>query len=323
MSKWWILVHDDGDGVVTGALAYAGLDGDKRVYFTHPAGLLEDLEVVDEGSSVFIGDVALTKAHYKQVLKKLGEISDWGGQVIYVDHHPLPVGFDPKSFPGVLVYDSKCSSSELTRKFFGDKLSLEYDRLALIGAVCDYLDETIWVKERMLEWDKRMIYFEAGILAAGLEGSRGLHDFKRMIVKHLASGGLPSDLTGLVIRALMEAVQEEELRRKVYEKAVPLDKIAYIIEPGGSLGRSAIYAMASRGKIVGVAIERKKDYAVISVRSKSSVIDLNKILSSIAEKYGGVGGGHLTAAGARIPWSNLMKFLLELDQCIASELRKR
>ena len=322
MSRWWILVHDDGDGVVTGALAYAGLDGDKKIYFTHPVGLLEDLEVVEEGSNVFIGDVALTKAHYKQVLEKLREVSEWGGQVIYIDHHPLPVGFNAKSFPGVLVYDYKTSSSELTRKFFGDKLSLEYDRLALIGAVCDYLEETIWVKERMLEWDKRMIYFEAGILATGLEGSRGLHDFKRTIVKHLASGGLPSDLTGLVIRALMEAVQEEELRRRVYEKATPLDKIAYVIEPGGSLGRSAIYAMTSRGKIVGVAVDRKKDYAVISVRCRSSSIDLNKILSSIAEKYGGVGGGHVSAAGARIPWSNLMKFLLELDQRIAKELER-
>ncbi len=314
VSRWWILVHGDADGVVTGALALAGLGGEeKNVYFTHPAGLLEDLSVVREGDNVFIGDVAITKAHASRILEVLEKLSRHG-QVIFIDHHPLPPGVSKSSFPGLLVHDTCCCSSELARKFFGNKLSAEYDRLAIIGAVCDYLDETPWVKQRLLDWDKRLVYFEAGVLSLGLEGSRGLHDFKRMVVKHLSEGGLPSGLSGLVVRALIMAGLEEEHRQYVVREARALKNVAYVIDPKGSIGRAAIYAMSARRKPVGLAIEKKKGLAVISARTRDERLDLNKLLSEIAEEHGGIGGGHIMAAGARVPWERLESFLERLDE---------
>jgi RecJ-like exonuclease len=62
---------------------------------------------------------------------------------------------------------------------------------------------------------------------------------------------------------------------------------------------------------VGVAVEKRKDLCVMSLRSTSQV-DLNTLLRKIAVELGGHGGGHRQAAGARIPCSNLGSFLEEL-----------
>ena len=85
-------------------------------------------------------------------------------------------------------------------------------RVAIYGAISNYLDETPWVKKTLENWDKRTIYFEAGVLSQGLEGARKLYEFKRRVVKHLSENRLPSEMSELIVRALMESVSEEEMR---------------------------------------------------------------------------------------------------------------
>jgi len=99
---------------------------------------------------------------------KLFKIYSDKGELIYIDHHPGPLGISIKDIPGTVVYDIYCSSSELTYMFFEEQLGFEYSRVAVYGAIGDYLDETPWVKEVLEKWDKRSIYFEAGVLSQGL-----------------------------------------------------------------------------------------------------------------------------------------------------------
>ncbi len=309
---WWLLVHGDSDGVVCGALAYAALGGG-RIYFTHPAGLAEDLRVVEPGSNVLIADVALTGKFVEAVIERLRLLAS-RGQVVYIDHHPLPEGLNPRVVPGTFIHRLEASASELTYMYFRDRLPVEGERLALLGAIGDYLDETPWVREALKDWDKRAIYFEAGVLAQGLEGSRRMHDFKRHVVKHLAEWRLPSTLGELLVRALVESVNEEEMRIYVKKNLHILRSVAYVIDPPGSVPRAATYARASAGKPVGVAVERRKGLAIMSLRTNHPKVDLHKILAQLAGRLGGTGGGHPHAAGARVPLGSLEEFLEMLDE---------
>ena len=314
----WILVHGDSDGVVCGALAYA-FYGRGNVYFTHPAGLLEDLSVVKPGDSVFVGDIALSEPEAREVLEKLSLLAE-KGEVVYVDHHPLPEGISKSDVPGTFVHALDASASELTYKLFQEKLPPEGERLALFGAIGNYLDQTPWVKRAMENWDKRCIYFEAGVLAQGLENSRRMHDFKRHVVKHLASWRLPSDVSELLVRALVETVNEEEMRLFVKQNVQRLAHVAYVVDPPGSVARAATYARAIAEKPVGVAVELRKKQAVMSLRSVDPAVDLNELLRKLAKEFGGTGGGHPNAAGARVPLEKFNLFLEVLDEEVGMRL---
>lgn len=311
-----LFVHGDSDGVCSGALAYRvykEMFDSVEVVFTHPVGLLEDLgEFAKPGDLVFIADIALSEHHLDQTIELFREYSR-DGELVYVDHHPEPLGLSVKELPGVIVHDTRCSASELVYKYFEEHLDTDYARVALYGAIGDYLDETPWVKKMLAEWDKRSIYFEAGVLSQGLEASRKMYDFKRHVVKHLAENRLPSSLSELLVRALIESVNEEEMRFWVKKNVKKLNNIGYVVDPPGSLGRAANFARVYSGKKIGVAASKHKDVYVMSLRSDGT-IDLNKLLRRIATRYNGSGGGHPAAAGARIPVRRFMEFLKELDE---------
>jgi single-stranded-DNA-specific exonuclease len=65
---------------------------------------------------------------------------------------------------------------------------------------------------------------------------------------------------------------------------------------------------------VGIAAEyrERKDAYDLSIRSRGK-IDINRLLRSVAPEFGGRGGGHPLAAGARIPEKSLEAFLRAFD----------
>ncbi len=314
--KTKLFVHGDSDGVVCGALAYhyyRGRGDDVEIVFTHPAGLVEDLEeFAKPGERVFIADIALSEKHLDEIVELFRRYSR-AGELIYIDHHPGPLGINVRELEGTIVHDTCCSASELTYRFLEDTLGFEYSRVALYGAIGDYLDETPWARKTLHDWDKRSVYFEAGVLTQGLEASRKLYDFKRHVVKHLSENRLPSSLSELLVRALIESVNEEEMRRWIMRNVVKLEMIGYVVEPPGSLGRAANYARVYSGKPVGLAASKHRGTMVMSLRSVRE-IDLNRILRTIAPRLNGTGGGHPYAAGARIPVNKFMEFLEILDK---------
>ncbi|RLF06483.1 MAG: hypothetical protein DRJ64_04445 [Thermoprotei archaeon] len=114
--------------------------------------------------------------------------------------------------------------------------------------------------------------------------------------------------------------REEEMRIQLKNEMVVLRNIAYAIDPSGSPTRAARYLIGLSGKNIGVAIEKRRNIAIISVRARKDNIDLNIILRRLAPKHGGSGGGHPHAGGARIPLENLEKFIKELDEEVGSYL---
>lgn len=319
LSRWVILVHGDSDGVCSGALTYRYLSLKNNVveiFFTHPAGLANDLaEFTSNGDNIFIADIALSEHHLYDIEKILQERSRYG-EIIYIDHHPEPLRLKPHELPGIIVHDTCCSASELTYRFLEEKgLIQEYSRIALYGAIGDYLDETQWVKKTIDEWDKRSIYFEAGVLVQGLEGSRKMYDFKRRIIRLLADNRLPSENSELLLRALIQSHNDEELRIWVKKNKRIIGEISYVADPPGSIGRAANYARVYGSCKVGLAYETKGNMLIMSLRAVRG-IDLNTILRKITVLLGGTGGGHAFAAGARIPANRFNEFLELLNKYI-------
>ena len=314
-----ILAHGDSDGICSAALVLAALRRDYsevNVVFTHPAGLIEDFTSSARGDVVIV-DVALSEHNIKDLLATLNNYND--GDITYIDHHPEPISDSLSELNINVVHSLSMSASELTFKYYSKlgKLSSEYERVALYGAIGDYRDETPWVKNVLEKWDKRQVYFEAGILIQGLEGSRRMYDFKRHVVEHLAVNRRPSQLGELVVKALVEASNNEMLYEWVKSNVNIDGSIAYVIDPPGSLGIAAVYARGITGCVVGIAAERRNDLMIMSLRAGKNSIDLNRFLREVAVRLGGSGGGHPHAAGCRIPY----RLFKELIEKLNSELR--
>jgi len=313
MTKW-IFTHGDGDGVCSGALALAANPG-ARVFFTHPSGLLEDLGNANLGDTVIICDIALSENNFPQILDVFSDLSE-SGRLIYIDHHPLPEQISAESIPGIVLHDIRVSSSELTYSFFKSELAWPMDRVAICGAIADYVDDTPVINQLLRDWDKRAVYLEVGVLVQGLEGHKRNHDFKRSIVSHLSLGLPPSSHEGLLKSALESARREEEIIRELKGHINLYGEVAYVLDIPFPLGKAAIYARALANTIVGVAGERRKGFIDMSIRTSEKDIDLNRILRRISPGLGGSGGGHPQAAGARIPEENFLRFIEELNEAL-------
>jgi len=309
----WILAHGDCDGICSAALAFAAFP-EAQVFFTHPAGLLSDLNVVD--GDVVILDVAATTKHFLQLVEKLAELSE-KHTVIYVDHHPLR-GMEKHLREAVteLVYEEGRSASDLAFHFFRDYLSEEMSRVAVYGAIADYFDDVPSIRRLLRMWDKRELYFETGILVQGVERARRRYNFKRRVAEHLSENKLPSELPELVERAVQEAAVDEEMRKEVLRRAARYGEVAYVLNVPWSTGKAAIYARAKYDVSVGAAGEERGKFIDLSLRTLREDLDLGAIVAEIAGSLGGVGGGHKKAAGARIPIGSFPSFVRELDRVV-------
>jgi len=310
MEKVWNITHGDADGICSSALVHSVFKGVNMV-FSNPSDLCLALREVPEGvTTVIITDIAVNEADVeklKELLTELGKTK----RVVYIDHHPLPKGFDSKELPVVFVHRIGPCTSELTFKHFSCSGASE-ERIMLMGAIADYADNTPFVRRKLAKWDKRTLYFEAGFLVNGLEGLRRSREEKERVTKFLASGRPPSEHTGLVGAALMLAHVEEEMKKRIKESVKKVGEVSYVLEPKGPLGKAATYARAEGGTLVGVAVELNNARADLSIRTSSKLVDLSEIVPRVAAKYGGTGGGHPRASGAKIPMANLKDFLKDM-----------
>jgi RecJ-like exonuclease len=197
-------------------------------------------------------------------------------------------------------------------------------RVAIYGAIGDYYDNTPSVREWLHDWDKRNLFYQAGSLIQALIYMGRNYDFKRKLLAPLSHDVIPSEIPDLPELAKEGSRLEEMLRIRVKKQVKSLDNLAYVIDPKGYMSKSAIYAASYGRRGVGIAAEYryKKQVYDMSLRSRNGKADLNRLLRSIAPRHGGTGGGHASAAGARVPKESFMTFLHELDAAIGKEESK-
>ena len=308
-----IFTHGDSDGICAGAIVKSAIPG-SRVFFTNPVGLLGELNSLAEHyENIVICDIAIDEKSCMLLKEKLNELSEIS-EVIYMDHHPLPEA----GFRSTWFYHDTCSSSEQAYRIFEKKLNRDVRSVAIYGAMGDF-SETEIIKKWMHDWDKRTLYFYAGVLIQGITYAGRDYDYKRKILDALSEDIPPPWIEGLLNAALIASKKEEEIKLKIKKEVVRLKNIAYVTDINGYLSKSAIYAAAYGDARVGIACEHRAHKHVydISIRLRKGEADLNLILRRIAPEHGGTGGGHPFAGGARIPDKNLKAFLFDLDDALS------
>jgi RecJ-like exonuclease len=311
----WIFTHGDVDGICAGAVALAANPG-AHVFFTHPYGLEEDLDEAERTDRIIICDIAISESHMPSLLRLFSEIAE-RGELIYIDHHPLPEKISKEKIPGRTVHSLGSSASELAYRVFQSRLTHLHARTVIMGAIGDYLDGTPFIQRLLRRWDKRTLYLESGILVQGIEGQKRNHDLKRSIVSNLANN-LPPSFDGRLVELAIQNTHLEEIAvRELRNRFERRGEVAYTVNFPFSLGKTAIYIRGLADVLVGVAGEERKGMIDMSLRAASGEVDLNVILRRITTKLGGSGGGHPNAAGARIPKDRFEEFLEELNRSLA------
>ncbi|MDW7731890.1 MAG: DHHA1 domain-containing protein [Methanolobus sp.] len=311
-----ILTHGDSDGVCSGAIAKSAYP-DSDVYFTSPVGILDELEMADGYRNIIICDIAVDERACKKLYQRLTELSEIS-TVTYIDHHPLPGKCWDVDW---LHHDVNVCASELTYKVLEKRLNRDMRRVAIYGAIGDYYDNTPSVREWLHDWDKRSLFYQAGTLIQALIYMGRNYNFKRKLLIPLSHDVTPSEMPDVPKLAQEGSHLEELLRIRVKKQVKALDHLAYVIDPKGYMSKSAIYAASYGRRGVGLAAEYryKKQVYDMSLRSRNGGADLNMILRTVAPKHGGTGGGHASAAGARIPKESFIAFLSDLDAAIGKD----
>lgn len=309
-AKTLILTHGDSDGICSGAIAKNAYPN-AYVYFTSPVSLLEKLDLIEEVETLIICDIAIDERYCSELFSTLSKFAD-ECNLYYIDHHPLPENCGEKK--AWLYHDTEACSSELTYRTFESRLDRDIRRVAIYGAIGDFWDNSPYVKKWEKDWDKRNLYFQAGTLIQAILYKGKDYEFKRRLLEPLSKDIIPSSIPGLLELARDGAINEERLRLFVKENVKTLKNSAYVVNTNNSLSKAAIYAASYGQKDVGIAAEyrdRKNAYD-LSIRSRGNV-DVNKILRLLTPKFGGSGGGHPLASGARIPEASLNAFLKAFD----------
>ncbi len=313
-----IFSHGDADGICSAALIYSKYPN-AQIWITTPVGLLKDLKSI-EAARVFFCDIAISEKDKVPLFEEFKRISS-DGELVYIDHHPLPLNTLTSDIPSKkVVWDTGKSASELTFRFLGDGHANSH--LALFGAIADYRDDTKFVKGEFDYYDKRTIFLESGLLAQCLGVSRGDYAFKKELINELAEGKMPSALPRVVKKAISATKKEWRLYRYVREKVENVNGIAIVNAANGlSPTKAAKFAIGAAGSKVGVCVQQKANHVDISVRKKSDLsLNLDYALRTIAPRLGGSGGGHASAAGARVPVDRLEDLIKMLSKEVKAAL---
>jgi len=305
-----ILTHGDADGICAAAIAKARFPK-AEIWFTRPVSLLDDLREVQLGDTVVITDIAIDESRKEQIFERMRELAR-RGEVIFIDHHHLPPNTIKKDVPATkLVNEIGVSASELAFKLFQRGIGQNLDRIALIGSIVDYLEDSDFVRAGLNKYDHRTIYFEACILSQALSFVGSNYGFKRDVVVDLSKGRLPSGSPELVDRAIKGTEREYRVWDYVSEHVEPEGNIAFVYDlPSGSPGKAALYALGITGADVGMCTRESNGKVDVSVRRRvGAKLDLNVLLRHITARVGGSGGGHEGAAGATIPAESFKEFI--------------
>ncbi len=308
-----IFTHLDADGVCSAALIkMIKKYSNAQVFFTHPAGLGHDIKGVED--DLIICDIALDKRSYNKTYSRLEKISKTYS-IHYFDHHSMPGPLPPAV---INIHNERVSATEIVYRYFYHELPEYADHIALLGAICDYLDNTPLMQEMLHHYERRSLFLDAGLLAQGLmksnSGSR--YDTLRNVVKRLSKGEFPCDIKFLAEGALKVSRREKEIRKKIITLYKKRENFAYIINPPfGSRSKIAYWILGHSGLYLGLTIrylKSKPNLVDITIRGRY-LVDLKMIIPPIVQKFDGSAGGHTNALGCRLLKDKLDQFLDLLD----------
>ena len=307
----------DGIGAVSLVVAATGADFLLSDYET----LIDDLDRVPrDTSSLIICDLGTDDSTRGEFIEKLAEFASRGCSVTYIDHHYMPARAKKMISKGGirLVHDARECASMLTYVTFRDSLPSDAMKIALYGAVTDYMDTSPMGRRLMEKTDRHFILAESMLLSHAIARVDSESGFRRTVVKELSAMRLPHEIKRVADLALAQLRAETALAKEVKRIGRKEGRLAVVKTTENSTGNVAKLLIGAFDVPLGVSYRDKEDgWCEVSLRSTSELkIHLGKSISQIALRLGGNGGGHMKAAGCRVPRSKVKEMLRELAKQI-------
>lgn len=308
----------DVDGISSASLATSALRCDFSL--TDYGSIIEDMAKVPSSIDRFIlcdiGTNSSTLQSFIELISKIAKRAD----VTYIDHHYMPAKVKEK-LRGIgieLIHDTHECSSILTFKAFENLLPNGAEKVALYGAVTDYMDDSPIASKLMERHDRHFILLEATLLSHAISIKGNDNNFLDMLVRELAKMKLPHEIDDVPHYALEQAKNLVRLSDQVKKNGKILRNIAYMETDEFSTGNIAKLLLGAFDKHVSISYkESYKGWYEVSVRATSSCkVHLGRLIGRISGMLGGSGGGHKRAAGCRVPKDKINELLSMLDNSL-------
>jgi oligoribonuclease NrnB/cAMP/cGMP phosphodiesterase (DHH superfamily) len=298
------------DGLTSGALLKRLFDA--RVIPANYDDLEEALNSVGED----VDHLFITDLNLREALIPLIEGIRKHAAITIIDHHPMEksLGDSLKNLGVEVVHDTRDCASALVYDHFKDKLEIDAARLASYAAVSDMFEDGPVASRLMDGMDRKFVQHEALMLSAAL-GADQSEMFKRRLLDELSRYNYPHRIKGVVEASIAELEKIVRIKEIVLGRAKRVGRRLAVMECGddSSTGEVANIIMDALLVDVGMCWKDQGDMVNISLRGERRLSEhLGDLVSKFSKKYGGFGGGHARASGAKVPKDKLDAFVADL-----------
>lgn len=310
---------EDADGISSAALIREAFGGD-TILVDYP-GMMPAIEAVakdDKLKTLFICDVGLSKNNQERFVEILTDLRKKKVAITYIDHHDI----DPEVLKKLqkakvkLIHDVNECTSVLVYDAFKSKLSDHSSFIAACGAITDYMEERPKASKLLQIYDRQFALISATVLTYNIVGHQKDPDYLLYLVEMLSESKYPHEIPNSFEFAQIQVEKLAGMIAKVKKSLKTMKNLGYmeILDAGAS--GAVNFVLGLSGKDVGVAYKERVDHGIyaVSIRgSKSCNIHLGRLVNSLAQEFGGSGGGHDKACGAVIPKDKILPFIKELN----------
>jgi len=302
---------DDADGLTCAALLKRLFDS--LIVLANYDDLEQALNSITSNiTHLYITDLNLREALLPHIQRILGHT-----KVTLIDHHPMRDTVKTRLLElGVeVIHDTRDCASILVYNHFRSRLEQDAARVAAYAAIADMFEEGPIASAILDHMDRKFAQHEALILNHSL-GCDQSDQFKRRIIESLSAYSYPHLIAEAPEAALKQLKRIVEMHRVVPEKTTRIGRLAYLEGNNSfSTGEVANIVMDTLGVDVGMCYKVEENWVNLSFRGERRLKEhLGNISTKLSEKYGGFGGGHNRAAGAKIPIKNLQSFIIDFGQ---------
>ena len=311
---------EDADGISSAALIKQAFGGD-CVLVDYP-GMVDALELLRNDKKLkklFICDLGLNKQINNYFVDLLTELRKKRISVTYVDHHDI----DPKVVTKLkqikvkLIHDTSECASVLVYDTFKKKLPEHSTFIAACGAITDYMEHKPIASKLLQMYDRQFALVNATILTYNIVG-RNQKDPDRLLylVDELSESKFPHEIPNTFEIAQTQVEKLAGTMSKVRKSMKISKNLAYMEVLDSGASGAVNFVLGFSGKDVGIAYKERVDKGIyaVSVRGSASCkTHLGRLVSSVAGKIGGSGGGHARACGAVIPKDKIKQFVSQMN----------
>ncbi|MGI0004490.1 MAG: DHHA1 domain-containing protein [Candidatus Nitrosotenuis sp.] len=310
---------EDADGISSAALVREAFGGD-TVLVDYP-GMMPAIEAVakdDKLKILLICDVGLSKNNQERFVEILSDLRKKKVAVTYIDHHDI----DPEIVKKLekakvkVIHDVNECTTVQVYDAYKSKLSDHSSFIAACGAITDYMEDRPKASKLLQIYDRQFALISATVLTYNIVGHQKDPDYLLYLVEVLSESKYPHEIPNSFEFAQIQVEKLAGMIAKVKKSLKTMKNLGYmeILDAGAS--GAVNFVLGLSGKDVGVAYKERVDHGIyaVSIRgSKECKIHLGRLVNSLAQEFGGSGGGHDKACGAVIPKDKILSFIKEFN----------